>query len=86
LEKRLLVDGLVACGLLKADADWDEKHPRTGAPPNPGWFAPTEGPQRTRQRQSRAARRALRRATQGSPLLPRRRRSASVPCSRKTCR
>ena len=43
LEKRLLVDGLLACGLLKADADWDEKHPRTGAPPNPGWFAPTEG-------------------------------------------
>ena len=31
------------CGLLKADADWDEKHPRTGEPPNPGWFAPTSG-------------------------------------------
>ena len=41
LEKRRLADGLAACGLLKADADWDEKHPRTGAPPNPGWFAPT---------------------------------------------
>jgi hypothetical protein len=25
--------------LLKADPDWDAKHPRTGAPPNPGWFA-----------------------------------------------
>jgi hypothetical protein len=24
--------------------DWDpEKHPRTGTPPNPGWFAPTGG-------------------------------------------
>ncbi len=40
LEKRLLARDLVACGLLKADADWDDKHPRTGAPPNPGWFAP----------------------------------------------
>jgi hypothetical protein len=27
-------------GLLKADSDWDAKHPRTGTPPNPGWFAP----------------------------------------------
>jgi hypothetical protein len=35
-EKRRLVHDLVACGLLKADADGDEKHPRTGAPPNPG--------------------------------------------------
>jgi hypothetical protein len=26
--------------LLKADPDWDARHPRTGAPPNPGWFAP----------------------------------------------
>ena len=43
LEKRRLVDGLLACGLLKADADWDEKHPRTGAPPNPGWFASAQG-------------------------------------------
>jgi hypothetical protein len=25
-------------------ADWDPaKHPRTGTPPNPGWFAPTDG-------------------------------------------
>jgi hypothetical protein len=43
LEKRRLVDGLLVCGLLKADADWDEKHPRTGAPPNPGWFASSQG-------------------------------------------
>jgi hypothetical protein len=43
LEKRRLVDGLLACGLLKADADWDDKHPRTGAPPNPGWFASSQG-------------------------------------------
>ena len=40
LEKRRLAHDLFACGLLKADDDWDEKHPRTGAPPNPGWFAP----------------------------------------------
>jgi hypothetical protein len=27
-----------------ARAGWDpDKHPRIGAPPNPGWFAPTEG-------------------------------------------
>ena len=43
LEVRRLVDGLLASGLLKMDADWDAKHPRTGAPPNPGWFAPTSG-------------------------------------------
>jgi hypothetical protein len=43
LERRRLVDGLLACGLLKADADWDDKHPRTGAPPNPGWFASSQG-------------------------------------------
>jgi hypothetical protein len=38
-EQRLYYD-LVSCGLLKADADWDEKHPRTGSPPNVAWFAP----------------------------------------------
>ena len=26
--------------LLKADPDWQARHPRTGTPPNPGWFAP----------------------------------------------
>ena len=31
---------LAACGLLKADPEWDAKHPRTGTPPNPGYFAP----------------------------------------------
>jgi hypothetical protein len=41
LQKRRLGADLAACGLLKADADWDEKHPRIGTPPNPGWFAPT---------------------------------------------
>ena len=39
---RLALD-LAACGLLKVDDDWDAKHPRTGAAPNPGWFAPTGG-------------------------------------------
>jgi hypothetical protein len=37
-ERRLHFD-LIACGLLKVDDDWDEKHPRTGSPPNAGWFA-----------------------------------------------
>jgi hypothetical protein len=32
---------LIECGLLKAD--WDSaRHPRTGEPPNPGWFAPKD--------------------------------------------
>jgi hypothetical protein len=30
---------LYCSALLKADDDWDEKHPRTGTKPNPGWFA-----------------------------------------------
>jgi hypothetical protein len=39
--RRSLSRDLVACGLLKADAGWDEdEHPRTGSAPNPGWFAP----------------------------------------------
>jgi hypothetical protein len=38
--ERILSRDLVACGLLKADDGFDEKHPRTGSPPNPGWFAP----------------------------------------------
>ncbi len=40
LQKRLLARDLAASGLLKADDDWDSQHPRTGTPPNPGWFAP----------------------------------------------
>ncbi|RBP18335.1 hypothetical protein DFR50_101280 [Roseiarcus fermentans] len=39
LQKRLLARELVASGLLKADADWEAEHPRTGTAPNPGWFA-----------------------------------------------
>jgi hypothetical protein len=27
-------------GLFKAEDGWNEKHPRAGSPPNPGWFAP----------------------------------------------
>lgn len=38
--ERRLSRELAACGLLKADDDWEEQHPRTGSPPNPGWFAP----------------------------------------------
>jgi hypothetical protein len=38
--ERRLSEDLIACGLLKADDGWDEeKHPRTGSPPNAGWFA-----------------------------------------------
>jgi len=37
---RRLSHDLIVSGLLKAEDDWDEKHPRTGSPPNPGWFAP----------------------------------------------
>jgi hypothetical protein len=37
-----LATQLLWSGLLKGD--WDPaKHPRTGEPPNPGWFAPTGG-------------------------------------------
>jgi hypothetical protein len=37
-----LVRQLRAYELLKED--WDPaKHPRTGTPPNSGWFAPTDG-------------------------------------------
>lgn len=43
IEKRWLASALAACGLLKADPDWDAKHPRTGTAPNPGWFATTAG-------------------------------------------
>jgi hypothetical protein len=36
-----LAEQLIESGLLKAD--WDSsKHPRTGEPPNPGWFAPKD--------------------------------------------
>ncbi|MDE3177639.1 MAG: hypothetical protein KGM15_16180 [Pseudomonadota bacterium] len=43
VEKRRLALDLASCGLLKVDADWDAKHPRTGTAPNPGWFATTTG-------------------------------------------
>ena len=35
-----LAQELFACDLRNAEDGWDEKHPRTGSPPNPGWFAP----------------------------------------------
>lgn len=41
-ERQRLADDLAACGLLRTDADWDAKHPRTGTAPNPGWLAPGE--------------------------------------------
>jgi hypothetical protein len=58
LEERFLARDLIACGLLKADADWDDKHPRTGAPPNPGWFAPTAGAAATDEPKTSASRAA----------------------------
>jgi len=33
-----LLESLYWSGLLKADDDWNSKHPRTGKPPNRGWF------------------------------------------------
>ena len=45
---------LAAEGLLKAD--WDSsKHPRLGAPPNPGWFAATDAPSPPARRETVSA-------------------------------
>jgi hypothetical protein len=41
LQKRRLARDRIVCGLLKANAVRDAMRPRTGEPPNPGWFAPT---------------------------------------------
>ena len=38
-DKVNLAAKLYSSALLKADDDWDEKHPRTGTEPNRGWFA-----------------------------------------------
>jgi hypothetical protein len=53
--------------LARAGRDPD-KHPRTGTPPNPGWFSPTEGP---------AAEGAA--TESGSPILPVAERSTTSP-------
>jgi hypothetical protein len=53
--------------LARAGSDPD-RHPRAGTPPNPGWFAPTEGP---------SAEGAEREA--GSPILPVAERSTTSP-------
>jgi hypothetical protein len=40
-DRDALAVGLLRSGLIKGD--WDpDKHPRTGTPPNPGWFAPKD--------------------------------------------
>ena len=64
-ERRRLADGLLACGLLKADADWDDKHPRTGEPPTPAGSRQRPGRRRRRtsRRPPRAPRRGRRRAS-----------------------
>jgi hypothetical protein len=37
-------DGMEAEDVLIKSGDWNPSlHPRTGTPPNPGWFAPTDG-------------------------------------------
>ena len=37
-------DGMEAADILIKSADWNPAlHPRAGVPPNPGWFAPTDG-------------------------------------------
>src|SRR5580658_2285057 len=37
-------DGMEAADILIKAADWNPAlHPRAGTPPNPGWFAPTDG-------------------------------------------
>jgi hypothetical protein len=38
-ERVSLAAELYWSALLKADDDWNDKHPRTGTKPNPGWFA-----------------------------------------------
>ena len=37
-------NAMEAADILIKSGDWNPAlHPRTGTPPNPGWFAPTEG-------------------------------------------
>ena len=77
-----LAHDLVACGLLKADDDWDEQHPRTGTPPNPGWFAPKpeepgDRPQR-RPDESAPSHGVARRRSRLASSCPRRRTPALV--------
>jgi hypothetical protein len=44
LPDRAARDALEAVDVLIKSADWNATlHPRTGVPPNPGWFAPTDG-------------------------------------------
>jgi hypothetical protein len=70
-----------------ARTGWDPgKHPRTGAPPNPGWFAPTEGssPEASTQRGQEGRRaEALAPGTHaresGSPVQPAVERSTTNP-------
>jgi hypothetical protein len=44
LPNRTARDGIEAEDILLKYGDWNPAlHPRTGVPPNPGWFAPTDG-------------------------------------------
>ncbi|HTC06983.1 MAG TPA: hypothetical protein VK749_26525 [Xanthobacteraceae bacterium] len=44
LPDRAARDAMEAADVLIKSADWNPaRHPRAGTPPNPGWFAPTDG-------------------------------------------
>src|SRR5580658_1166284 len=83
-DRRLILD-LVACGLLKADDGWNEKHPRTGTSPNPGWFrrSPKRHERTGRRKPLRSQMKAFRRTAANSPSFPRRSRRAQARCSPK---
>ncbi|WP_020173403.1 hypothetical protein [Methyloferula stellata] len=44
-----LLASLQWSGLLKADEDWNRKHPRTNESPNRGWFAPVPKEDQSRE-------------------------------------
>jgi hypothetical protein len=69
----LLAEALWRSGLLK---DWDpDKHPRTGEPPNPGWFAPVASEDKPPRRgwplarANKALRDLFKRLAKRAPLL-----------------
>jgi len=64
------------------DANWNPAmHPRTGAPPNPGWFAPTDGTQ-PRIKPQRTKRQRIKNAFRGKPECFSQRRRGAAATSR----
>ena len=56
--------------IKRGSAAWDEaRHPRTGTPPNPGWFAPNAGAE-ARSRPTQTAQGGPRRPSAGSDIGP----------------